>query len=93
MLCFTADVEVSRTFFSRNPEKSVCTFPQITESETHKKKDGSVKLNRFLVYKILNKKGEIGSNCRQAITLIAGDRLEHHNSSNCPQHAQFRVGG
>ena len=81
-------------FFSRNPEKLVCTFPQFTKSEMHKKEDGSVKLNRFLVCKILNKQGEIGSNCRQAITLMAVDRLEHHNSSNfCPQHAQFRVGG
>ena len=45
-------------------------------------------------YKILNEKCEIGSNCRQATSQTAGDRLEHHNSSIfCPQHAQFRVGG
>ena len=70
MLCFKAAVEVSRTFFSRNPEKLVCTFPQFTESEIHKKERRIGKTERFLVHKILNK--------RVKLDLIA-DR-QHHRS-------------
>ena len=42
----------------------------------------------------MNENFEIGSSGRQATSQTAGDRLEHHNSSDFyPQHAQFRVGG